>query len=450
MDWLVDYLSRINSIIWGIPMIVVLFGTHIFMTFRLKFIQRYIFTGIKLTTCAEEGSSGEISQFGALATALAATIGTGNIIGVSTAVALGGAGAVFWTWVTGVFGMATKYAESILSLSFRQKNERGEIVGGPMYVLEHALKAKWLGVFFAVVTVLSTLGTGGAVQSKAISSILYDNYQIPRWFVGVVIMLFAGFVILGGVKKIANVCEKLVPLMAGLYITGCLIIIFINRDFILPSIELIVSEAFSTKAIGGGVAGYAMILACRYGIARGLFSNESGLGTAPIISATAKTKNSCRQALVSMTGTFYDTVIVCAITGIVIVSSKLHFPHKFMGLVDDQLTTTSFTILPNIGNAILSISITIFAFTTILGWAYYGERCIDYIFGSKAIKYYQIIFLAILVLGSVTNLTVIWSFSDITNGLMVIPNVISLIVMNRFIYKKTKYYLFEKRLDEKE
>lgn len=450
MDYLVKIVGEINSIVWGVPMIILLSSTHIFMTIRLKFIQRYIFKGIKITTSSEENSKGEISQFGALATALAATIGTGNIIGVSTAIALGGSGAVFWTWMTGLFGMATKYAESILSLSYRQKNKNGEIVGGPMYVLENALKMKGLGVFFALVTIFATFGTGCAVQSKAISSILYDNYQIPRWFVGVVIMLFAGFVILGGVKKISNVCEKLVPVMASLYIIGCITIMFINFEFILPAIKMIVTEAFSTKAVGGGIAGYAMIVACRYGIARGLFSNESGLGTAPIIAATAKTRNSCRQALVSMTGTFYDTVIVCAITGIVIVSSKLHFPQKFLGLNDDQLTTTAFGLLPTLGNVILSISISIFAFTTILGWAYYGERCIDYLFGINAIKYYRIIFLGVIVLGSVVDLRLIWSFSDTTNGLMVIPNVISLILMNGVIYKKTKYYLFENRLDEVE
>lgn len=441
-------LKNINDFIWGLPLIIILFGTHMFLTWKLKFIQKYVFKGIQLSLKADENQDGEISQFGALATALAATIGTGNIVGVSTAIASGGAGAVFWTWITGIFGMATKYSESLLSMLYRTKNAEGEVVGGPMYVLERALNKKWLGVLFAVFTVFATLGTGCAVQSHAISNIMAANYSVPEWFSGVVITIFASFVILGGVKKIAKVCEKLVPFMALFYIIGCIIILAVNYKFILGAISLIMRDAFSLKAVTGGILGRAVIMACRYGIARGLFSNESGLGTAPIISATAKSKNPCRQALVSMTGTFYDTVIVCAITGIVIVSSMLHFPNGYTGAGADQLTNIAFNAIPfDIGKAVLSISLSIFAFTTILGWAYYGERCAYYLFGNKAVKLYRIVFLVMLVLGAVMNLTVIWNFSDIMNGLMVVPNVISLIALSKVIVDKTRYYIWENRLD---
>ena len=450
-EFISTLLKNINDIVWGVPMIVILVGTHIFLTVRLKFIQKYFIKGIKLSLKPDDESKGEVSQFGALATALVATIGTGNIVGVSTAISYGGPGAVFWTWMTGIFGMATKYSESLLSMSFRSKNAAGEVVGGPMYVLEKALRMKWLGILFAIFTAIATLGTGCAVQSHAISNVLKVNYDVPSWFVGLIITIFTAFVIIGGVKKIAKVCEKLVPFMALFYIVGCIIILVINYNFIVEAIALIVKEAFSMKSVAGGLLGRGMIIACRFGIARGLFSNESGLGTAPIISATAKSKNPCRQALVSMTGTFYDTVIVCAITGIVIVSSMLHFPQAYVSANPDELTNLAFSIIPNdIGRAVLSISLTIFAFTTILGWAYYGEKCVEYLFGQKGVKVYRVVFLAILMIGAVTNLAIIWNFSDIMNGLMVIPNVISLILLSKFIVNKTKYFIWEDRLDEVE
>lgn len=450
MDLIKQILEALNSVIWGVPMLIILFGTHLFMTFRLRFIQRYTPLGMKFSVTPDEAEKGEVSQFGALATALAATIGTGNIIGVSTAISLGGPGAVFWTWVTGLFGMATKYSEAMLSMSFRSKNERGEVVGGPMYVLEKALKLKWLAVLFAVFTVLATFGAGCTVQSHAISEVLSTNYNVPTWFSGVVIMLFAGFVIIGGVKKISKVCERLVPFMALFYIIGCLVILAINWEYILPAIKTILTEAFSWKAVGGGFAGRAMLVACRYGVARGLFSNESGLGTAPIIAATAKSKNACRQALVSMTGTFYDTIIVCAMTGLVVVSSSLHFPESFAGLQADRLTMQAFSVLPQVGGVVLTISLTIFAFTTILGWAYYGERAIEYLFGYVSVKIYRVVFLVVLVVGSVTSLDVIWSFSDLMNGMMAIPNLVSILILSGFIVRKTRYYLWEDHLEEAE
>lgn len=436
-----------NGLIWGVPMLIILFGTHLFMTLRLRFIQRYTWTGMKFSITPEDGR-GEVSQFGALATALAATIGTGNIIGVSTAISLGGPGAVLWTWLTGLFGMATKYSEAMLSMSFRDVNEAGEVVGGPMYVLEKAMGKKWLAICFAVFTVLATFGTGSAVQSHAISEVLQSTYSIPVWVSGVIVSVLATVVIVGGVKSIAKVCERLVPFMAIFYILGCLVLLVINRNYLIDAIVWIVKEAFSWQAVGGGLAGRAMLIACRYGIARGLFSNESGLGTAPIIAATARSKNPCRQALVSMTGTFYDTIIVCAMTGLVIVSTMLHYPDMFQAIGDDQLTTQAFTVFPAIGGIVLSISLAVFAFTTILGWAYYGERSIEYLFGRRSIRWYRIVFLGCLFLGSVTSLDLIWSFSDLMNGMMAIPNLISILLLSGFIVAKTRYYLWEDRLDE--
>lgn len=448
MQVLENIVKSCSDFIWGVPMIVLLFGTHLFLTFRLRFIQRYTGKAIKLSVTPDSGSKGDISQFGALATALAATIGTGNIIGVSTAIALGGPGAVLWCWLTGVFGISTKYAEALLAVKFRTKNEKGQIVGGPMYTIEKGLKCKWLAVVFAVFTVFATFGAGCTVQSHAISGVLESTFHIPAAVSGLVITIIVGIVILGGIQAISTVCEKLVPFMSLFYIAGCLIILFINRSYIIPAVLLIVESAFTTKAAAGGFIGSTILMACRYGVARGLFSNESGLGTAPIAAACAQTKNPVRQALVSMTGTFWDTVIVCAMTGIVIVSSVLHIPEQFAGVADDGYTQIAFSQLPGIGGYILAISLTIFAFTTILGWAYYGERSMEYLFGFKSTWVYKIVFLIILYIGSVTSLGLIWSFSDLMNGLMAFPNLIALLLLSGIVVKETKYYLWENRLDE--
>lgn len=443
-------LQTITDFIWGVPMIVLLFGTHLFMTVRLRFIQKYVKKAIQLSVQVDEHNDGDITQFGALATALAATIGTGNIVGVSTAVALGGPGAVLWCWLTGVFGMATKYAESLLSVKYRTKNERGETVGGPMYVIEYALGKKWLAILFAVLTVLASFGTGCTVQSHAITNIVVSTFSVNPIISGLVITGITAFVILGGVKTISSVCEKLVPFMSVFYIGGCLCILFINREQIIPAIILICKSAFTKRSAFGGFVGSTMLIACRYGVARGLFSNESGLGTAPIAAASAQTKNPVRQALVSMTGTFWDTVIICAMTGIVIVSSILHIPNAFDGVNPDELTQIAFGQLPVLGIYILAISLSIFAFTTILGWSYYGEKAMEYLFNKKSVVIYRIIFLIILYVGSIANLGVVWTFSDLMNGLMAFPNLVTLLLLSGVIVKETKYYLWENRLEETE
>lgn len=443
-------LQNISSLVWGLPMLILLIGCHIFLTFRLKFIQRYIGKAIKLSITSDKEGHGDINQFGSLATALAATIGTGNIIGVSTAIALGGPGAVFWTWITGILGMSTKYAESLLSMQYRQKNKVGNFVGGPMYVLEKGLNMKILAVLFAVFTALATFGTGCAIQSKAISEIIKFTFNVPLVISGIIITICAALVILGGLNNISKVCEKLVPFMALFYVGGSLIILIFNIQYLPNTILLILKSAFTTRAAGAGFVGSTMITACRYGVSRGLFSNESGLGTAPIVSASAKSKNCVRQALVSMSGTFWDTVIVCAMTGLVLVSSIVKNPIAFENVANDKLTGIAFQNLGAVGGIILAISLAIFAFTTILGWCFYGERCVEYLFGIKAIKYYRILFLITLFMGTVFSLDIVWSFSDITNGLMAFPNILSLLLLTPLIVSKTRYFLWENRLEEKE
>ena len=441
-------ISWLRDLIWGAPMIVLLFGTHLFLTFRLRFIQRHTFRAIRMSAKADEGASGDISQFGALATALAATIGTGNIVGVSTAVALGGPGAVFWCWMTGVFGISTKYAESLLSVKYRVRLKDGSMAGGPMYTIERGLGIKWLAVLFAVFAVLATFGAGCTVQSHAITDVIRTSFGIDPAISGAVVTVLTAVVILGGVKQISRVCEKLVPFMALFYIVGAACILFLNRHFLLPALYTIVTSAFSLQSVAGGFLGSAMMIACKYGVARGLFSNESGLGTAPIAAASAQTKNPVRQAMVSMTGTFWDTVVVCAVTGIVIVSSQLRLPELYTNAADDALTQIAFAQLPYVGSYVLAIALSIFAFTTILGWSYYGERCVTYLFGAKRVTPYRILFLAVLFYGAVADLGVIWTFSDLMNGLMAFPNRVSVLLLSGVIVKETRHYLWEKRLDE--
>ena len=441
-------ISWLRDFIWGVPMIVLLFGTHLFLTFRLKFIQRHTFRAVKLSTQSDDGAHGDISQFGALATALAATIGTGNIIGVSTAIALGGPGAVFWCWMTGVFGISTKYAESLLSVKYRVRLKDGSMAGGPMYTIERGLGIKWLAVLFAVFAVLATFGAGCTVQSHAITDVIRTSFGVNPAISGIVVTILTAVVILGGVKQISRVCEKLVPFMALFYIIGCAVILFLNRAFLLPALGTIVTSAFSLKSITGGFLGSAMMFACKYGVARGLFSNESGLGTAPIAAASAQTKNPVRQALVSMTGTFWDTFIVCAITGIVIVSTQLRLPELYVNVKDDALPQLAFSQLPYVGSYVLAIALSIFAFTTILGWSYYGERCVTYLFGAKRVMIYRIVFLVVLFYGAIADLGIIWTFSDLMNGLMAFPNLVSILLLSGVIVKETKHYLWDKHLDE--
>ena len=447
MDTINNLFATLSSFLWGWPMIILLLGTHLFLTFRLRVPQRKLLTGIRLSIKRDSLAQGDVSQFGALATALAATIGTGNIVGVATAVALGGPGAVLWCWLTGIFGMSTKYAEGLLAVKYRVKGNDGHTYGGPMYALERGLNMKWLAVLFAVFTALASFGIGCTVQANSIALLASETFGIPNWVMGIVVCLLAASVILGGVKAIARVCTVLVPFMAILYIVGCLIILLMNSEYVWPAIKLIVTSAFNPAAAGGGFVGSTVMMAARYGIARGLFSNESGLGSAPIVAAAAQTRNPVRQALVSSTGTFWDTVIICALTGIVLVSSIIAYPD--ITYADGAaLTKVAFSKIPYIGAPLLTFGILTFAFSTILGWSYYGESAVNYIEGRHINRFYRILYIVALFFGSIINLDIIWNIADCMNALMAIPNLIALLLLSGVAAKETKKYLWENRLDE--
>ncbi|MBO5603163.1 MAG: sodium:alanine symporter family protein [Prevotella sp.] len=437
--------SDISNFLWGWPMIILLLGTHLFLTVRLRFPQRKILTAIKLSVKRDEGAKGDVSQFGALATALAATIGTGNIIGVATAVALGGPGAVLWCWLTGVFGISTKYAEGLLAIKYRVKREDGSMLGGPMYALERGLGWKWMAVLFSLFTAIAAFGIGNTVQANAIATLTNETYGISPYITGAVLCLLAGAVIIGGVKSIARVCTMLVPFMAIFYVVGCIVILFMNSQYVWPAICLICEAAFTPEAAGGGFIGTTVMMAARFGIARGLFSNESGMGSAPIVAAAAQTRNPVRQALVSASGTFWDTVVICALTGIVIVSSILAFPDidYSNGAV---LTKMAFSKIPYIGAPLLTIGLLTFAFSTILGWSYYGERAAEYL-GAKH-SYYRVLYIIALFIGSVVSLDIVWNIADCMNALMAIPNLLSLLFLSGVIVRETNKYLWSNRLDE--
>lgn len=448
MDSINAFFTALSGLLWGWPMIILLLGTHIFLTIRLRFPQLKIFTAIRLSVKRDDDASGDVSQFGALATALAATIGTGNIVGVATAIALGGPGAVFWCWLTGVFGIATKYSEALLAIKYRETTPDGRMLGGPMYALEKGLGWKWMAVLFAAFTACASFGIGSTVQANAIATITHETYGISTTVVGIVISLLIAAVVLGGVKSIAKVCGFLVPFMALFYVCGCAYILIVNSQFVWPAIKLIVASAFTPQAAGGGFAGSSVLLAARYGISRGLFSNESGLGSAPIVAAAARTRNPVRQALVSSTGTFWDTVVICALTGIVIVSSIIAYPD--ISYTDGAaLTKVAFEKIPYVGKPLLSFGLLTFAFSTILGWSYYGERAVEYLKGKRWMMVYRVIFIITVFIGSVANLNVVWNISDCTNALMAIPNLISLLLLNGIIVHETRKYLWRGRLDSK-
>ncbi len=446
METLNQFFTDLSGLLWGWPMIILLLGTHIYLTIILRFPQRHIFKAIRLSVKRDKEATGDVSQFASLATALAATIGTGNIIGVATAIALGGPGAVFWCWLTGVFGISTKYAEGLLAIKYRKKNPDGKIIGGPMFALEYGLGWKWLAVLFAIFTAIASFGIGNTVQANAIATLAKETYQISPYITGAFVCLLTGAVVLGGVKSIARVCSMLVPLMAICYIVGCIYIIGVNAAYVLPAIKLICVSAFTPQAAGGGFVGTTVMMAARFGIARGLFSNESGLGSAPIVAAAAQTRNPVRQALVSSSGTFWDTVVICAMTGIVIVSSVLVYPDISFdnGAV---LTKVAFSKIPIVGTPILTLGLLTFAFSTIIGWCYYGERAVEYLKGRKWVLGYRILYIAAVFIGSVMNLSIVWNIADCMNALMAIPNLISLILLSGVIVHETRKYLWRARLD---
>lgn len=456
-------MNGFNDFLWGWFMIILLLGTHIFLTIRTKFVQRKTFKAIKLSVTKDPDSDGDISPFQALATALASTIGTGNIIGVGTAIAFGGPGAVFWCWLTGVFGIATKYSESLIGVKYRVKTSDGRMLGGAMYALERGFKFKTLGkilaVLFALFALLASFGIGSGVQVNAISNIMNNTFDLGTVnlfgqdasvisiIVGVLVAAITAVVIFGGIKSISRVCELLVPFMAVFYVLGCLIILGMNFDVLGKTFEMIFQDAFSLKSVAGGFLGSSLMLAARYGIARGLFSNESGMGSAPIVASAAQTRNPVRQAMISSTGTFWDTVVVCLMTGLVLVSSIIKNPAIDVSDGGD-LTYKAFQQIPVIGTPILVIGIAAFAYSTILGWSYYGERCVEYLFGRCGMIPYKLIFVFILLIGPVIKLDLVWTMADIFNALMSIPNLIAVVVLSPVVVKETNYYLYGNRLDE--
>ncbi len=449
MEVFAQIIENIDAAVWGWPMIILLMGTHLFMTIRTKGIQRKIGTAIKLSVTKDPEAEGEVSQFGALTTALASTIGTGNIIGVGTAIAMGGPGAVFWCWLTGVLGIATKYSEALIAVKYRVKTKDGRMQGGAMYALERGLRLKWLGIIFAVLGGLASFGIGCATQVNAIATVCNENLGIPKPAVGIVVAGATALVVFGGLKMISRVCEKLVPFMAVFYVAGCLIILGMNYNYIIPALQTILTGAFSPQAVAGGFAGGGIMLALRAGVARGLFSNESGMGSAPIAAAAAQTRNPVRQALVSSTGTFWDTVVVCAMTGIVLVTTILKSSALNIGYIEDGgiLTTMAFQQIPVIGPVILVVGLISFAYSTILGWAYYGERCLEYCFGKNILIPYRILYVLVALIAPMVILDVVWNIADILNALMAVPNLIAVLLLSPVIVKETKKYMND--LDKK-
>lgn len=448
LDAISNAIYDIDDVIWGWWLIVLLFGTHVFMTIKTRFIQwKSITKGIKLSVTKDPDAEGEVSNFGALTTALAATIGTGNIVGVGTAIALGGPGAVLWCWLSGIFGIATKYSESLIAVKYRVKKRDGRMQGGAMYALSRGLKWKKLGaalgMIFAVFAGFASFGIGCATQVNAIANVVKANTGAPVEIVGIIIAILTAVVIFGGIKSISSVCEKLVPFMAVFYVLGCIIILGINYDYIIPAIATICRLAFQPGAAAGGLVGTGIMMAMRFGIARGLFSNESGMGSAPIAAAAAQTRNPVRQALVSSTGTFWDTVVVCLMTGLVLVSTIMKNPAINVNEITDGgvLTTLAFGQIPYLGPAILTLGIVCFAFSTVLGWAYYGERAVEYFAGKKGLIPYRLLYIIVAAIAPIVTLDVVWALADILNALMAIPNLLAVLLLSGVVSKETKKYI---------
>jgi len=461
---MIETLQAIDAFVWGPPMIVLLLGTHLFLTARTGFIQRKLPQAIRLSFRKDPEGRGDISNFGALATALAATIGTGSIVGVATAVLAGGPGAVFWMWVTGIFGMATKYVEVFASIRYRVRDHNGNMLGGAMYVWERAFKradgtvpwwAKLGAGAFAAFAVVATIGTGSAVQASAMTGVITSSLPVPAWAVGLVIVVLVAAVIFGGVRSIASVCEKLVPVMAVAYAGGCLIILALNWAVLGDALALIFACAFTAKAAFGGAVGSGIVMALQFGCARGLFSNESGLGSAPIVAAAARTRNPAEQALVAMTGTFWSTVVICALTGVVLVSTMLTYPEIQEEILASPsvytgaaLASAAFAKIPYVGTPVLVIGMVAFSYSTILGWSYYGNRCVTYLLGRRAILPYQVAYVAVAFLGAVGVGDVVWTVSDIGNALMALPNIVAILLLSGLIARETRHYIYDDHLDE--
>jgi len=444
MDQLTNILNKVDSIVWGAPLLVLLIGTGIYLTVRLGLLQvlklplalKYLFS----KDAVDDAGEGDVSSFAALCTALAATIGTGNIVGVATAIKTGGPGALFWMWVAAFFGMATKYAEGLLAVKYRVVDKNGQMSGGPMYYIERGLGIKWLAKIFAFFGIaVACLGIGTFAQINSITQAMQVSYNVPIIVTAVIITILVAMVTLGGIKSISKVSEIIVPFMAIFYIVGSLVILFRYGSVLPQTISLVIKSAFTPVAAAGGFLGATVKMAIQNGVARGVFSNESGLGSAPIAAAAAKTKSCVRQGLISMTGTFIDTIIVCTMTGLVLIATGT-WNMDYQGAA---MTNYAFSVgfpSSSIGIFIVTIGLIFFAFTTIIGWNYYGERCTEYLFGVKGIKPYRIIFICLVAVGAFLKLDLIWIIADIVNALMAIPNLIALLGLSGVIIAETKSY----------
>ena len=434
------FIEQISNFFWSFPMLFLLIGTHLYFTFRLHFIQKKTFLGIRLSFEKKPHQKDTLSPYAALATSLAATIGTGNILGIATAIAIGGAGSVFWCWLTGILGIATSYAESFLCVKFRKHKENGTYEGGAMYILRDVLNHKVLGVLFAFFSMFAAFGVGSSVQSGSISLAIRQHLSISPHIIGIVIALIAGSVILGGIKQISKVCTFLVPFMSLFYLSGCFYLLFQNRNYLGDSLFYILETAFHPTAVTGGIAGQSIIWTMRVGISRGLFTNEAGMGSLPMSAVSANTTSAVKQALVSMTGVFWDTVVLCAITGLVIVSAMLKSPAAFAHATPESFCAIAFCEIPIVGKPFLSIALILFAFATILGWCYYGECGARFLGKEKGIRNFQILYLLFLYLGAIMPLTFVFNLADLFNALMAIPNLITLFSLRKIIISETNSF----------
>jgi len=440
MEFITSAVKEVNSIVWGVPMLIAILGTGIFLMIGLRLLPlTHLGLGFKLLWQGRTGKGeGDIAPFSALMTSLAATIGTGNIAGVATAIFLGGPGALFWMWCTALVGMATKYAEAVCAVHFRETDERGMHVGGPMYYIKNGLKKKWawLGTAFAIFGAIAGFGIGNSVQANSVADVLSTSFSIPKEITGITLMILVGMVLLGGIKRIANVASKLVPFMALTYVIFGLAILMLNFSAIPEAFSLIITNAFTGTAAQGGFAGAAVWAAIRFGVARGIFSNEAGLGSAPIAHAAAANNSPVNQGLIAMLGTFIDTIILCSITGLVIITSGVWTS----GETGASLSSLAFANTIPGGEYFVAIALSIFAFTTILGWSYYGERCVEFLLGVKAIVPFRILWIIAVPIGALAQLDFIWLLADTLNALMALPNLIALVLLAPIVIQLSKDY----------
>lgn len=435
MQPVLTLIQSINQFLWSGPLLFLLMGTHLYFTMKLHFPQKNIFHAIRLSVTPQDSEADtNLSVFATLSTTLAATLGTGNIIGVSTAIALGGPGAIFWCWITGILGMATAYAECFLSVRFRSQSEKGTYQGGPMYVWQIGLHNSFIGKLYGLLTLIAAFGVGCTTQANSITQTTSVSFGLNPHVAGILAAFLAGLVIVGGIRSIGKVCMKLVPVLAFLYTGSCILLLFLNREALLPAIRLILTHALAPRAAIGGAAGSSLILTARYGIARGLFTNEAGIGTAAITAAASEAKDPCKQAYVSMTAVFWDTVVMCLLSGLVIITNVLLHPDSIAGVNEAGLTDAAFSYLPVMGNAFLSICLVAFAITTLIGWSYLGEQAYCYITGNRGLFFYKVVYIVMIYIGAVMPLNLVWECTDLINALMILPNVAALFLLQKYLH----------------